>query len=115
MLLALVSIVHLAWIDVWLRPHSALLLDRRAELRVGSQAACRGRALTGTVVALAGQRFEAEPGASIVALKPDEIAISARSKPSVVAAEPQCRLILAEIPLGSAHRPEHTDHLRPRP
>jgi hypothetical protein len=95
MTLALCAIVHLAWIDIWLRPDAALLLDRRSLLNVGDQAACRGRSRTGTVIALAGARID-DAGKS-VALQPNEIALAGGAHPVSIVSEALCRPILATL------------------
>jgi hypothetical protein len=98
MTLALGSIVHLAWVDIWLRPDAALFLDRRRVLDVGDQAACRGRLRTGTVVAVAGAHID-QPGKTVV-LKPEELALAAADAHAIsIVPEAQCRPILGILHL----------------
>jgi hypothetical protein len=97
---ALTLLVHVIWVDVWMSPQAAYLLDRRSIIHAHDEVACRARQLRGTVIAVGGQSFVLASKQS-QALSPEQRAGLDRSAHAHVVDERECRPILRVIGLTS--------------
>lgn len=97
LVVSVLALVYIVWVDIWIRPETAVLMNRRATLEVGALSACPSRALVGTVAALGGQMLDAGARGR-VALAPDLVAIAALKSVAIVP-ERDCRPVLHQVDL----------------
>jgi hypothetical protein len=102
----LLTLVHLVFLDIWMRSGVMILLERRGQIQTGDLVACPGRNMLGTVLAVGGEMWrdrdrDLQSRTAQVALPPGTLLVAvAKAKEHAKAQtlpETECRAVFQQI------------------